>query len=390
MQLLFVANRIPYPPYRGDKLKIYNLARQLSKHHRLHLITFYDNEDELKYESELLKFFEKVTLVKQSKWQSYWACLVGFFSQTPFQVLYFKNSVFKKKLKKILYKHTYDGIHVQHIRMAQYFKEPLPKNTILDLPDAFSLYWKRRVDRAKNSFVKIFNKIEYHRLLNYEKRMFDYKLNLVCSKEDLGYLQSVHGIKNIALLPNGVDTETFAFSTAPHQKNRILFTGNMDYAPNIDGAVYFAEEIFPLIQKEFKGVKFVIAGQRPVRKVLELANDNIEVTGFIPKLNEMYASARVVVSPLRIGAGTQNKVLESMSMGVPVVCTQIGFEGLNVSNGQGVFMETTPQGFADAVLKILRDDDLRTKMGVEASDIVQRNFSWEKIATQLEGYFSTP
>ena len=220
--------------------------------------------------------------------------------------------------------------------------------------------------------------------------MANYKLNLVCSKEDLAYLKTIHGIENIALLPNGVDTETFAFSTTAHDKLKILFTGNMDYAPNIDGAVYFAEEIFPLIQKEIPNVKFVIAGQRPVRKVLELANEHITVTGFIPQLNEMYATARVVVSPLRIGAGTQNKVLESMSMGIPVVCTQIGFEGLNVDNGQGVFMETTPQGFANAVIKIMLDDDLRTKMGLQASDIVQRNFSWEKIAIQLEEYFSSP
>ena len=222
MQLLFVANRIPYPPYRGDKLKIYNLARQLSKNHRLHLITFYVDDSELQYKSELDKLFEKVILVKQSKWKSYLACVLGIFSQTPFQVLYFKNRSFQKQLNHILYNNQYDGIHVQHIRMAQYMHKPMPKNVILDLPDAFSLYWQRRIDKAKNQFEKFFNKIEFARLCNYERKLADYKLSLVCSKEDQHYLQSVHKNNNIFLLPNGVDTQTFTFSTAPFIKNRIL------------------------------------------------------------------------------------------------------------------------------------------------------------------------
>lgn len=387
MQILFVANRIPYPPYRGDKLKIYNLAKQLSKQHELHLITFVADESEWQYREELETLYASVTLIKQSKLQSYWGCLSGVFSKVPFQVLYFKNARFRKVLNNLIQKYAFDAIHVQHLRMAQYFIGNKPNvRVILDLPDAFSLYWKRRLEKATNNFQKIFIKVEHHRLLNYEKHMKQFDLNLACSEEDINYLKSKHGFGHIELLSNGVDTETFKPSEIAPIPKRILFTGNMDYAPNIDGAAYFVEEILPLIEGEIDHVQFVIAGQRPVKKVRDLERENVQITGFIPKLNEMYATAQVVVSPLRIGAGTQNKVLESMAMGIPVVCTDIGFEGLGVANGEGVFKETSAIGFARKVIELLNNPELRESTGTKATEVIKNKFSWERIAQQLADY----
>jgi sugar transferase (PEP-CTERM/EpsH1 system associated) len=387
MQILFVANRIPYPPYRGDKLKIYNLAKQLTKQHELHLITFVADEEEWKYKAELEKLYASVTLIKQSKLRSYWGCISGIFSKVPFQVLYFKNAKFKSALNAVIAQRSFDAIHVQHLRMAQYFIGNKPKTrVILDLPDAFSLYWKRRLEKATTAFQKIFIKMEHHRLLSYEKHMAMFDLNLACSKEDINYLKSKHGFEHIQLLSNGVDTSTFKPSEIAPVPKRILFTGNMDYAPNIDGAAYFVEEIFPLIEKEIPGVQFIIAGQRPVKKVTDLAKENIQITGFIPKLNEMYATAEVVVSPLRIGAGTQNKVLESMAMGIPVVCTDIGFEGLGIANGEGVFKETTAMGFAKKVIELLNNPELREITGKKATEVIKNKFSWDRIAQQLADY----
>lgn len=390
MKVLFVANRIPYPPYRGDKLKIYNLAKELSKNNELHLITFVANKEELKYKEELEKIFETVQLVKQYKWRSMLNCILGIFSQVPFQVLYFKNKLFGKQLKKILNNNTFDAIHVQHLRMSQYFKQlDTSSKVVLDLPDAFSLYWQRRKEKASGFFQKLFINTEHSRLLKYEKRMFNFDLNLACSKEDIEYLRTKHGIDKIELLSNGVDVNTFKpLSKSLIIPRRVLFTGNMDYAPNIDGAAYFVEEILPIVESKVPDVEFVIAGQRPVKKVQDLAKNNIKITGFIPKLNEMYATAEVVVSPLRIGAGTQNKVLESMAMGIPVVCTNIGFEGLGAKNGEGIYSETDPKEFANRVIEILQDSVLRDELGVKATNLISNKFSWGQIASQLKGYLS--
>ena len=387
MKILFFANRTPYPPYRGDKLKIYNLAKRLCKEHELHLLTFAQTEEDFTYKAELEKIFHKVDLVSLPKWKSALNCLGAVTSATPLQVLYFKSAEMKAKLKEVLAATDFDAVHVQHLRMSPYLSEMSGLPRILDMPDAFSLYWQRRVETATNSLHKLFNTSEYNRLLKYEQIMNKYNMSLVCSAEDLEYMKSKQGIKNINLLPNGVDLDTFGGYEHDYSHNHtLLFTGNMDYAPNVDAVQYFVEDILPLIKKEHPKVEFVIAGQRPVKKVTDLASDTVKVTGFIENLAEVYNSASVVVAPLRFGAGTQNKVLEAMAMGVPVVCSNVGFKGLGIESGEGAIMQTDAQKFADSVNRLLSDEVLRKTVGAKGAEVIRSGFSWDAIALQLENY----
>jgi glycosyltransferase involved in cell wall biosynthesis len=162
----------------------------------------------------------------------------------------------------------------------------------------------------------------------------------------------------------------------------------MDYGPNVDAVVYFAKQIFPTVLKSFPKVQFIVAGQRPIDKVLALANEQIKVTGFIPQLAEIYNQASVVVAPLRFGAGTQNKVLEAMSMGIPVVCSDIGFVGLGIQSGEGAIMETNPNEFAQKIINLLSSAEARQSVGNKGISVIQSKFSWDIIAQQLEGYFA--
>jgi glycosyltransferase involved in cell wall biosynthesis len=235
----------------------------------------------------------------------------------------------------------------------------------------------------------MFENEEQKRVLRYEQILTQYNMSLVCSQEDLEYLKTEQHVDNIRLLPNGVDLDTFAPRNHDYSHNNILlFTGNMDYAPNVDAVGYFAREVFPLIQQKFPAVKFVIAGQRPVETVTSLANENIIVTGFIKDLAEKYNEASVVVAPLRFGAGTQNKVLEAMAMGIPVVCSNIGFAGLGITSGEGAFMQTTPQAFADSVNELLASEGLRKQTGQKGLEVIRSRFDWDKIAALLEQYFT--
>ena len=272
--------------------------------------------------------------------------------------------------------------------MAQYFEDGAPSNAILDLPDAFSLYWKRRESAAKNPFDKAFRSLEYNRLANYEKSMLPkFAQSLVCSTEDRDYLINA-GINNVDVLPNGVSLKSFSPQGSDAIiKNRILFTGNMDYAPNVDAVQYFVDEIFPLILEKHPESHFVIAGQRPVKAVLDLASDRIEVTGFIEDLSLEYAKANVVVSPLRIGAGTQNKVLEALAMNQAVVCSKVGFLGLGLKSGEGILMGETAHEFANHVVSILTSEELRKRLGETGGQHVRSTFAWSGISQQLLSYF---
>jgi sugar transferase (PEP-CTERM/EpsH1 system associated) len=388
LKILFFANRVPYPPYRGDKLKIFNLAKRLKEHHELVLLTFAQTPQDLEYKAELEKVFTEVHFVYLPKWKSVINCLNGIWDPTPFQVLYFRSAEMKRKLAEVLSQHKFDAVHVQHLRMSPYLRNKKELPRILDLPDAFSLYWARRREAQKNPLKKVFENIEQKRVFKYERVMKDYDLSLVCSEEDLLYLRQQHNIRNIDLLPNGVDLDTFAAREHDYSHNHILlFTGNMDYAPNVDAVGYFAEKILPLVKEKFPQVQFIIAGQRPVKKVMDLASDSIKVTGFIKDLASVYDSASVVVAPLRFGAGTQNKVLEAMAMAVPVVCSNIGFKGLGIESGEGAIMQTEPEAFAESIIALLSSEERRRKVGQKGKEVIHTRFGWNIIAQRLDRYF---
>lgn len=388
MKILFLANRVPYPPYRGDKLKIYNLARRLKDKHELHLVTFAQKPEELEYQKPLEEIFTKVHLLLLPKWQSAINCLPGIFNSVPFQVLYFRSKAMQRELDHLLITNTYDAIHVQHLRMSPYLAERTELPRILDLPDAFSLYWERRKSIKRGFFRAIFENMEQKRVFHYENILKSYNLSLTCSQEDLEYLEKTHHATNLRLLPNGVDMTTFYPRNHDYSHNQtLLFTGNMDYAPNVDAVVYFVNDILPLIRKEFPAINFIIAGQKPVKAVLELASEQVKVTGFVKDLSATYNSASVVVAPLRFGAGTQNKVLEAMSMGVPVVCSHIGFGGLGIKSGEGAIMQREPAAFAQAVIDLLRSESLRKSTGEAGIQVIKTKFDWDIVAKTLENYF---
>ena len=388
MNILFLANRFPYPPFRGDKLKIYNLTKRLAAKHDLYLVTFYESRDELNYLKDIQPFFKEIELVYLPKWRSILNGIPALFSKTPLQVAYFKSSKMKRMVKFALDRYDIDVVHTQHLRMSQYTKHlDMPK--ILDLPDAFSLYFKRRNETDRPLINRLIDGIEIGRLTNAEKVITAYDKTLVCSVEDKKYLEKLHKTDNIDILLNGVDLDTFDVKEGHDYSHNhtLLFTGNMDYAPNVDAVQYFEKEMWPAISKVNPKTKFIIAGQRPVDAVQKLAGDRIEVTGFIPDLKDMYADASVVIAPLRFGAGTQNKVLEAMAMGVPTVCTHIGFEGLQIQSGQGVILAKEKSQFIEEVTMLLADAAKRQEVGEQGLAIARTRFSWDKIAVQLEEYF---
>ncbi len=386
VKVLFLANRIPFPPFRGDKLKIYNLARRLAVDHTLYLVTFVQEKEELKYRKELEKIFDEVHFIYQPHSKSILNCLEAFFTGESFQLAYFRNKEMHALLNVLFSIHQFDVCHVQHLRMSQY-AENIKCPKILDLPDAYSLYWERRKMVKRKWYNRFFDSLESKRVIKAENVLHQFDLNLVCSVEDRDFLIKKHNTDKIKLLRNGVDLGLFVFRNHNYKKsNTLVFTGNMDYAPNIDAVVSFVANMWPKLKKGFPNLKLIIAGQRPVNAVLQLENESIEITGFVSDMSDMYEKASVVIAPLRFGAGTQNKVLEAMAMGVPVVCTSIGFAGLEINSGDGCLLSLNDDEFIENVSTLLNDAALRESVGRKGLEIAQHKFSWDGISKQLEGY----
>jgi len=391
LKVLFLANRIPYPPFRGDKLKIFNLSSRLREENDLVLITFVQNKKEFEFREELEKIFKEVHLIYLPKWKSWLNCFIALFKfgskALPFQVAYFYDKAMKTKVKNYIEKRDLDVVHVQHMRMAQYLSEDESVPRILDLPDAYSLYWERRKTVDRPIYNRLFDAIESKRVIRYESVTTQFDLNLACSVEDKGHLEKIHPKAKFGLLRNGVNLEMFKYQGHDYSRARtLLFTGNMDYAPNVDAVTHFVQNIFPKILESFPSTRLVIAGQRPVKVVRELAAENIEITGFVPDLSEMYSAADILIAPLRFGAGTQNKVLEALAMGLPCICTHIGFEGLEIESGHGAFLAKDDEDFAEITKKLLDSAEMRESCGQKGLEIARKRFSWDIVAQDLQKY----
>jgi len=385
MKILFLTSRVPYPPHRGDKLKIWNLMKELSARHSIILITFVSSQRELQWEKHLSEVCEEIHFVHLPVWRSVVNCIAASWRQVPFQVAYYSSPRMNKVVREVLMHSKPDVVHTHLIRMAQYTHTMSDRPRILDLTDAVSLYLERILEVQKNPIARMAIKAELKRMTKYERILEDFNIALVCSQVDKTKLLQSAPKSRIELMHNGVDLNHFVQrNSLQTDEARIIFTGNMSYYPNRDAARYFAEAIFPLVRKKIPAARFWIVGQNPPRKITSLAAENITVTGFVEDIAAEYLKSAVAVSPVRFGAGTLNKVLEPLALGVPVVTTSIGVQGLNLEENKEVFVADDPVEFAESVIRLLRDPVLRRESGHRGMQSIRSRFGWSEIALGLE------
>ncbi|HLA99990.1 MAG TPA: glycosyltransferase [Bacteroidota bacterium] len=384
MKILFLTSRLPYPPHRGDKLKIYNLIKNLSRSHEITLLSFIASTEEKKYLAALGEYCREIHTVYQPTVLSLWRCLLAVFSFDPFQIAYFKSRSMRGAVRLLLGRERFDIVHTHLIRMAQYTVDERGPSRVLDLTDAGSLYLERFYLTTRRPLQKLLVGWELKRLRRYEEIISGFDTALVCSSVDRDKLHAASPGANIGLLYNGVDLEYFSPDDSRRfDPKRIIYTGNLAYFPNVDGIRYFVRDILPLIRRDIPDVKLYIVGKDPPKKVRNLASDDIVVTGFVPDIRAEYLGSAVAVAPIRFGAGTLNKVLEPMALGVPVVSTPIGAEGLPFVPGKHLMIGKSPEEFAAAVVTVLNDPALRQRLSLNGRDVVGSKYGWDVIAGAL-------
>ncbi|MHB1688824.1 MAG: glycosyltransferase [Ignavibacteriaceae bacterium] len=389
MKILIITPRIPYPPFRGDKLKIYNIAKNLSCNNSVHILTFHRNKKQLDDLKNFEKLGIKIETVKLPVIESIFWTFAAIFSKLPFQAALYRSVKMKKKVNMLVNNGSFDVIYYHWIRIAQYFDATESKGktlSVVDYTDAVSLNLSRLAGIERNPFKKFSIQMEQKRIAVHEKIAEKFHTLFICSEVDKKYLQE-RGIKaNYRLLYNGVDTKYFQSDSTQYDWNRIIFTGNMPYRANYDAVLYFADEIFPKILNVIPEAKFYVVGQKPPQKIIRLASKNIVVTGFVPEIQKEYLMSAVSVAPTRFGAGTLNKVLESIALGVPVVATSIAVIGLPSQLKKFVFVADKPEEFANSVIKIISDPAIRNDLMHEGQKIIKEEFSWEVIVRNFENY----
>jgi len=386
MKVLIITPRVPYPPHRGDKLKIFNLASFLKKNHQVKILTFFQGKNDAK-NAEILK--EKgfdVAFVNLSLIQSFFSVLFAVFSSTPFQAAYFKSDKMKKLISDNVQNTSYDLVYFHLIRSAQYVDEIKNSDTkkIIDYTDSVSLYLSRYIKILKNPLRKLFFFWELKRIEKYEAIGNKFDNVYVCSETDKKNLRERIEEDKIKILSNGVDLTTFKPKEIPVENNRIIFTGNMPYFPNYDAVGHFVKDIFPYILKQKPDARFYIVGQKPPAFIKEMENKNIVVTGFVDDIREEYLKSVVNIAPIRFGAGTLNKIIEPLVLGIPVVASALSVAGMSPELKKYVLVAKSEIDFAEKVLKVLNEPEKYKEQLNKAREEIIKMLDWKNILNKFE------
>ena len=361
MNVLFIAHRTPYPPNKGDKLRSLWELKELSKCSDVDLLAFYDDPGDGDYVDELKKFCRHVYLEKLPFVRSRVNALRFLLRGRSVTTGFFYSAQMAAKVDALLKTGVHDRVVVFSSSMAQYV-EKTEIFKVLDLVDVDSDKWQQYAQRQSGPSKWLWRR-EGRLLGEYEARMAkEFSCTLVCTEGEAALLRSKATEGSIEVLQNFLDVNRYDPTdvTLPEEVRRwqpyLVFSGSMDYFPNVDAVTYFCREIFPLIHKQLPSVRLVIAGRNPIRAVRKLVSSGqVELTGSKPDLRPYLAGAAAAVVPMRIARGVQNKILEALATGIPVISTSAAANALPESLRSLLSVADTPDGFSTAVIRSLRD-----------------------------------
>lgn len=386
MKLCLLAPRFPFPENGGDVLRLNAIARYLkSKGNELILISFCFGEIKLK--KEYFDLYDTIYVVKKRKASSYIFALLFALFQKPIQCGYYFSSAFLRQFRRTLKSEKPDECVSHLLRMTQYLeKAHFQKKSIVEMTDALSKTYSLSSVSKQKSLKKLVYKFELNLIKKYEKHVIKtFPKVVLVSQNDIDYLKKSTGLpcKNLFCCPNGVDV--LKEIPRSYNKNKICFVGNMRTLQNQDAALYFAEEIFPIVKKSNPDALFFIVGAEPSEKIRNLAdNKSIFVTGFVENLESVISDSCVAAAPVRIAAGIQNKVLVAMGCGVPVVLSSLISKAIpELSDGKNCFIKDSANDFAKSVIELMSDAELRSSISRKGYETVKENYSWNK---KLSGY----
>ena len=384
--ILYVTTRLPWPLIGGDRLHIYHYLKELKQQgHKITIITLVSDNDDLDGALIHNEFYTKLIPIKFNKKLAYLNAVKAVFNDKPFIVEYFYDRGMQKVIDKEVASGKYDCIIGYIIRSLPYLEKHKSIKKIIHLCDAISMMYERRFKEKSNIFDKFKIGIEYLKVKNYEKKAcLCTDKQIMISEMDKNYLSKYVDVSNCSIIGLATDIEYYKpidFS----KKNKICFVGSMQYIPNSEAAIYFATKVFPLVKKEIPDAKFKIIGANPRKDLFDAVKEinGIEITGRVDDEREYMKDCKVSVSPVNIAGGIQNKILEAMSMGIPVVTTPEGAEGIGADENI-LKVAISEKDFAKKVIDIIKDDSLRNDVATKSREFILNNFSWEKVGDEWD------
>lgn len=389
MRILLISNNLPFPPNSGFPLRVYNLLYRIAKEHDVWLATFtagHEKPADIDHLREICREVVTVPLAHRGALSNPWQAVRYFFKGIPPTLRAYESWEFAEKILALISKIDFDVIQIEDSHMGiylDYLPDAIHAKTILTFHDV-NFHKHEKMSQLEPKRARKLRTWLHARLMRgwepYQAQRFGHCVTM--SESDKALLLAANPNLKITVLPNGVDTRNYAPLPFPKNAARLLFVGNMAYRPNIDAVTYFCQSIYPKIKAEYPSIEFWIVGKDPAPEVANLKGNGIHVTGQVDDLGSYYNDSIICVVPLRAGGGTRLKILEAMALGRPVVTTSIGCEGLDVKDGQHLFIADMPDLFAAHVLQLLKDKQQWLDMTRQARALAVGHYEWDLIARQ--------
>ena len=413
MRLLFLTPQLPYPPHKGTTLRNYNLIKGLAARHDIDLLSFVDSPDELAAPTPLNKVCRRIDGVTVPRRTLAVRARDTLLSPWPDMALRLWSPEFAARLRHWLTDERYDIVQIEGIELARYQSEIClacppgqansklqPPTIIFDDHNCEYVLQQRAFEtdarQPRRWLGAVYSCVQWQKLRRFEARACRAADSvLAVSDADAKALRRLVPDLQATVIPNGIDllNSTAGLSQFPSLPSQagtsdIVFTGTMDFRPNVDAVLWFAAEIWPRILAQEPQAHFYIVGQRPHKRLEALrGNPTITVTGAVDAVQPYLAQAAVYVVPLRMGGGTRFKILEAAAQRCAMVSTVVGCEGFPVQNGRELVIADTPVDFAAAVVALLRDPARRAQLAQAAFSLAEA-FDWQRITPKLEALYA--
>lgn len=406
LRLLILTPQLPFPPHKGTTIRNFHLIKNLSTRHEITLLSFHDESPELDW-SALRRCCAACALVPTPTRPLRSRMVDLPFPARPDLVRRLRSAAFVANLASLMASSSFDLVQIEGLELAWHWNalrsavrngqvrapQSLPK-VVLDDHNAEYVLQRRahEIDRGNPTrwLGALYSLLQWQKLVRYERRFCQSVSGVIAASEfDRQAILALDSRLQVGVIPNGVDTDHY--TVVQTSKNagcpRVIFTGSMDFRPNVDGVEWLCQQIWPLVVAQVPEATLWIVGRSPKPTVNKFSDDkHVFVTGAVPDVRPYLYESALSVVPLRIGGGSRLKVLEAMAAGVPVVSTTLGCEGIAVNPSTAV-IANQPSDFARAIVDLLRDERRRSALALAARSFVEQSCDWRAIVPRLDAFY---
>jgi len=393
VNILWVKTELLHPLDKGGKLRTYHMLRELKRVHRITYVTLDDGHaapDALERAKEYCDEAVRIPFhprVRRSL-GFYAGLALNLLSPLPYAVAKYRSRALGREISARAASGSVDIVVCDFLAPSVNVADDLPCPAVLFEHNVEALLWKRHWQVARNPLSRGYFRAQWRKMRAFEARECRRYAHVVAvSPEDRDLVSGEYSVDSVSAVSTGVDTAYFRPTNGrPCDTHSIVFTGSMDWMPNEDAVRFFVEQILPRIRQAIPDATFTVVGRNPSRALVELGvrQPGVIVTGGVDDVRPYMAQAALYLVPLRIGGGTRLKIFEAMAMGLPVVSTRIGAEGLPVTDGQDIVLADSPEQIANAAIQLLTDAAAARALGERASRMVRERFGWDRPAAEFD------